>query len=210
MEAEDRPTKLAPAELAERLTRIKAKLVGLNLEGSLEPSHVLVNKYAQMFEESTLRHVPWEMLTSCTHEAQGLNKDSSTKTVATYSFGFLKLSSSDVPLSVPLGSDLRIEQALIRRGVAMDMTRLFDFRKHKMLVARYTEELTRDPLDGYARVTWSQILRADQELFRLLSDKTLGRLQHGPDGQFACDIYFDEVLATPEFARHLLPLPASH
>eukprot|EP00971_Amphidinium_carterae_P142723 2827257-Amphidinium_carterae.1 len=209
VESEDRPTKLAPAELAERLSRIKTKLTGLSLEGSLEPSHALINKFAQMFEENTLRHIPWEALTSRTHEAQGLSKDVGAKTVSADALGFLKVSHCDSALTVPLGSDLRIEQALIRRGVAMDMSGLLDFHKHKVFVARYTEDLTRDPLDGYARVSRAQILRADQEFLRLLSDRTLGKLQHGPDGQFACDATFDEVLSSPEFVRHLLPLPAS-
>eukprot|EP00971_Amphidinium_carterae_P261738 5192359-Amphidinium_carterae.1 len=210
VESEDRPTKLAPAELAERLTRIRAKLAGLALDGSLEPSHALINKFAQMFEENTLRHIPWEALTSRTHEAQGLSRDSTTKTVAADAMGFLKVSSSDTSLTVPLGSDLRIEQALIRRGVAMDMSGLLDFHKHKLLVARFTEDLTRDPIEGYSRISWAQVLRADQEFFRLMSDKTLGKLQHGPDGQFACDAVFDEVMVSPEFVRHLLPLPALH
>ena len=52
----------------------------------------------------------------------------------------------------------------------MDVAGLLDFRKHKCLVSRYVEGLTRDPIESFGKASWAQVLRADQELFRLVSD----------------------------------------
>eukprot|EP00971_Amphidinium_carterae_P100160 1980851-Amphidinium_carterae.1 len=74
-EQDDRPSRFAPSELSEQLDRIRAKLGGLHWGSSLEPSHALVNKYCQMYEENVLKYIPWDQLTSRSHEAQGLHKD---------------------------------------------------------------------------------------------------------------------------------------
>eukprot|EP00971_Amphidinium_carterae_P001261 24915-Amphidinium_carterae.2 len=207
-EQDDKPSKLAPVELNERLDRIRQKLGGLHWGSSLEPSHALVNKFCQMHEEGVLKYIAWEQLTSRSHEAQGLQRDVGTRLIVTDSSGHLRFRTVDNKLSIPLGSDLKIEQALLRRGIAMDMACLLSFETHNLLVARFTDDIVRDPIEGFSKISWLQVQRADQELFRLLSDRTLGKLSD-PHTAYACDGAFRSLLESPEFVRHLLSLPAA-
>ena len=102
VEQDERPTRLAPVELSQRLDTIRAKLSGLSLDGSLEPSHNLINKYAQMYEEDTLRHLPWEQLTSRIH-AQGVKQDAGIRVVTSDAAGVLKVRQNEMNLTVQLG-----------------------------------------------------------------------------------------------------------
>eukprot|EP00971_Amphidinium_carterae_P342252 6481499-Amphidinium_carterae.2 len=137
-EQDDKPSRLAPAELNERLERIRKKLGGLHWGSSLEPSHALVNKFCQMYEDNI---TPWEQLTSRSHEAAGLIKDVGTRLIITDSSGSLRFRTVDNEPQIPLGSDLKIEQALLRRGIAMDMVGLLSFEVHNLLVARFTDDI---------------------------------------------------------------------
>eukprot|EP00971_Amphidinium_carterae_P278950 5537577-Amphidinium_carterae.2 len=98
---------------------------------SLEPSRALVNKFCQMHEEGILKYVAWEQLTSRSHEAQGLQRDVGTRLIVTDSSGNLRFRTVDNELSIPLGSDLKIEQNLLR------------FEAHNLLVARFTDDIVR-------------------------------------------------------------------
>eukprot|EP00971_Amphidinium_carterae_P351311 6492046-Amphidinium_carterae.2 len=67
----------------------------------------------------------------------------------------------------------------------MDMASLLSFEAHNLLVARYTDDIVRDPIE----------------------DRTLGKLS-SPDAAYSCDAPFKTLLESPEFGRHLLSLPA--
>eukprot|EP00971_Amphidinium_carterae_P156892 3110239-Amphidinium_carterae.1 len=94
-EQDDKPSRLAPVELNERLERIRRKLGGLHWGSSLEPSHALVNKFTQMHEDNILKYVPWEQLTSRSHEAQGLQRDVGTRLIVTDASGSLRFRTVD-------------------------------------------------------------------------------------------------------------------
>eukprot|EP00971_Amphidinium_carterae_P226286 4488500-Amphidinium_carterae.1 len=67
----------------------------LHWGSSLEPSHALVNKFTQMHEDNILKYIPWEQLTSRSHEAQGLQKDVGTRLIVTDSSGSLRFRTMD-------------------------------------------------------------------------------------------------------------------
>ena len=70
-----KPKKLPLAEKEARWETVKAKLVGLELEGELEPSDSLVDKFVQMEECGQLRYVRWEEFTRKNQEIRGVKKD---------------------------------------------------------------------------------------------------------------------------------------
>ena len=72
---DDKPKKLPLAEKGARWETVKAKLVGLELEGQLEPSDSLVDKLVQMEESGQLRYVRWEEYTRKNQEIRGIKKE---------------------------------------------------------------------------------------------------------------------------------------
>ena len=55
---EDPPRRLPVAERSARHDKIAARLTGIKIQGELEPSHALVDKYVQMVEDGNLRYLP--------------------------------------------------------------------------------------------------------------------------------------------------------
>ena len=70
-----KPRKLPGPEREERFETIKTRLKGLRLEGELDPSTVLIDKYADMEETGSLKIVKWEEYTKRSQEEEGIKKD---------------------------------------------------------------------------------------------------------------------------------------
>lgn len=202
---EDPPRKLPLPEREARFNRLASRLTGMKLVGPTEPSHALVDSIAQMIEDGTLRYIPWSECQSRDNEIVSIKRDKQWLPDAR---GIIKevVSSSSSPADT--STDLKLSQALTRRGIACDMANLMDFETHEKLANLFMEELDMDPPADYAKVTVNQLQKADKEIFRLLAAKTRGGL--GPDalGRRPVDTFMKEILDSTRVRVLLMPLPS--
>ena len=87
---ENTEAKILPlAEKVERVSLLKEKLSGLDITADLEPSHNLIDKAVQQFEENSLRYLD---LASCTSREQEVLSDKSTASLTFDENGRIKVS----------------------------------------------------------------------------------------------------------------------
>eukprot|EP00971_Amphidinium_carterae_P340235 6478455-Amphidinium_carterae.1 len=163
-----------------------------------------------MHEAGVVSFLPWDSYTSRAHEMRGERSDSTpTRVWKADGTGVIRESAIDVPsIKAPVNSDLLMQQALFRRGIALDMADLMDFNIHQRLVHRYLHDLVQEPIPGYARVSWAQIKRCDEEIWRRMADMTQGSLKRDGEGRRPLDRVAERLLDDPRVFYLLLPLPA--
>ena len=70
-------------------------------------------------------------------------------------------------------------------------------------------QLTREAPVGFSKVTSSQVVRADRELFTLMAQEIQGPLQPDMRGEMPMDKKMAELRTDPRVTMFLLPLPKS-
>jgi hypothetical protein len=199
------PRKVPAPERAERLRLQAAKLTGVNISGSIEPSFALLDLVQQVVEENTMTYIPLERATSRLQELHGIKREPAVKIDAT---GAFKYAEKATPLSVDLSSDYKLRQAFLRRALAFDQSNLIGFH----CLERWTEHLFaamfREPPPDYAAVSRIQILEADRELFTYVAEKCRAGLQIDGNGVLPAEAAVDALFHDPRIAFFMLPLPA--
>ena len=76
-----------------------------------------------------------------------------------------------------------------------------------MLINLFFNEMQRDPLDGFQRVTLEQIAAADREVHVRLAEKTRAGLVKDSEGGLPLDKPLGDVLASSEVRWLLMPMP---
>ena len=82
----------------------------------------------------------------------------------------LKLASKPQQVRVDVSSELRVAQALTRRGVALEMCGVCSFSEHESYARALLAHVHRPAPPGYQSPTLDQALRADRELWIRISE----------------------------------------
>eukprot|EP00435_Cladocopium_sp_Y103_P001953 s3084_g1.t1 len=204
---QDAPRKLPPQEISERLEALQKKVTPLRLENALEPSHSLINHVAQFVEEGRLRYLEWSKCTTRTQEVNNLKEDQFLKVWKPDSSGVIKAVDKGLDVRAAVSTDLEVHNALRRRGVAYDVAQAMSFEKHEELINLFFNEMQREPLDGFQRVTLEQVAAADREVHVRLAEKTRAGLVKDAEGKLPLDKPLDEVLKASEVRWLLMPMP---
>jgi hypothetical protein len=204
VEIDDKPPTLPVQERADRFQMLRDKYVGLLLEGELEPSDALTDKFCEMQDRGALKYLSWAELTKRDLELDGVKKDSSFKPDKQ---GFLRCSLGPLETLADTSSDFKFEKAMMRRGLAMEMAQLLSFNVHELLVRWMLQEYHREALPGYSRVSLDQLQRLDREVFRRLAEVTRGGLGLASDGSLPLDPIMPVVILEPRIVMFLNPLP---
>ena len=206
----DPPIRMNMPERNSRLQKLRARLSGLSITESLEPSHKLVDTFVQMCEDDCIRYVPWEELTERAQEINGVVKDkeivSGFKPDAQ---GFLKAASESKSASADVTSDLRMKQALTRRGLAMDLAGLCSYETHQLLVEFFMREFLRPPLSDHSSTSLEQIKRADRHVFTRIAEHTLTGIRPTGAGVLPVQVAITAIMLEPTLAYLLMQLPSS-
>ena len=151
MEEDSMPRKLPAPERNSRLDELKLQLnPGVQIQGPLEPSHLLIDKFTAMVETGELRWLPWAELTSREAEFRG----SKTEDVLTpEADGVIRVVTKHIEAPAQLNNDLKVQNALRRRGAAMQVARLMSYVAHDEIAAWYFTELQQPPLPGFQRIS---------------------------------------------------------
>ena len=178
-----RPRALPGPERAMRLNALRRELSGLDITADLEPSDSLVDKYVHMQDVTgILKYLPFQEYGTREDELCGDKKDSYFKPDANGTFKFHEVGADTV---ADLETDYKFVRALMRRGVALSLAKLLDFKMHEKLLAWYMKELHRKPIRGHSKVSHQQIADVDKEIFLRLAEETRGGLGLDPfDGSY--------------------------
>ena len=133
-----------------------------------------------MYESNRLSFLEWEKLTSKEHEAHSQGKRDSVLSLD--SNGKLKLEKPEGPRA-DTTSDLQVQMALNRRGVALEMANILSFTTHSAWVDRLMAARLDPVPDTHVVPNIQQLLSADRKLFQVLSDKTRAGVQATPHGR---------------------------
>lgn len=201
----DAPKKLPVQEIAARFTALEKKLAPLKIESVVEPSHSLINSIAQCLEDGRLRYTEWSKCTSRNAEINNLKEQASLKVWRADASGNIKQSDADSNLKCDVYSELDVFNALKRRGIAYELANVMSFEVHDTIINLLFAELQRDALDGFKKVTMSQLSQADREIHVKLAEATRAGLPLGPAGQLPLDLHVKDILLTPSVMWLLMP-----
>eukprot|EP00435_Cladocopium_sp_Y103_P072170 s444_g39.t1 len=204
---QDAPRKLPPQEISERLESLQKKITPLKIENALEPSHSLINHVAQFVEEGRLRYIDWSKCTTRTQEVNNLKEDQFLKVWKPDASGVIKAVDKGLDVRAAVSTDLEVHNALRRRGVAYDVGQAMSFESHEALINLFFNEMQREPLEGFQRVTLEQVAAADREVHVRLAEKTRAGLTKSVEGALPLDKPLKEVMESSEVRWLLMPMP---
>ena len=199
--------KLPVAEKAARLRDQEARLTGLRIRGELQPSFALVDLVAAMKESNCVSWIPPSRCSKRDSEIQSSMKEKPI--TLSLEQQMVKLTAAEEHIAVDTSTDLQLQWALQRRGLAFDQCALISFDEHEIWVQQLLGHLTREAPSGFARVTVSQVIRADREMFTLMAQEIQTTLQPDARGVMPMEAKLKELRTDPRVTMFLLPLPRS-
>lgn len=195
--------KVPPAERETRLANLKARLVGVLIEGHSEPSHALLDAATQLYDQNVLRFIPLEKCYSRLTELSFTNKPQSKQLEVESSKVVIR--DKDAEFESNVQSSYQALEAFKRRGLALDFANVMSFTSHDKYVQLLFAHLNREPPSGYNRCSVSQLLAADKAAWCTLIEKNV---KPRPDavGTLALDSKLEEALKSYEVSFTLLPM----
>ena len=164
--------KLPPVEKVARLQEQQVRLRGLTIKGELQPWYALIDLIAGIHDSGSIVWAPPSKCTKRDSEVQqSLKEKPTTLTVEQQT---LKHAAGEPKIRADTSNELLSQWALQRRGLAFDQCKLMSNDIHDKWVQSLLMQLTRESPSGFARVTMEQLLRADKELFTLMSQEHNG------------------------------------
>ena len=168
--------KLPYVEKIRRLNAQQARITGLTHRNEQQPSHALIDVCFQMLESGSLIYI---QPSKCTSREVEIISDSKAKQkqVVTLEQGSLKTTASpDLP-AVDVGTELKLMFAFQRRGLAFDLVGLLTWSVHVEWTNKLYRALTAEVAPGFSAVSLTQLIRADRELFMIISTEYQGPLK---------------------------------
>ena len=195
------------AEKLARLQEQEGRLRGIRIRGELQPSFALADLVAHIKETNCIVWIAPSKCSKRDTEIQNALKEKSS--VLALEQQTLKVTSGEIPSTADTSTDLQLQWALQRRGLAMDQCRLISWNSHEQWVQQIMSQLTKDAPVGYSKISTSQVVKADKELFTLMAQEIQTSVQPLPDGTFPMEVKLNELRTDPRVTMHMLPLPKS-
>ena len=197
-------TKVLPlAEKVERINQVKAKLPGLLVTQQLEPSHQLVDKVVQQWEENSLRYME---LSACNSREQEILAERSQPSLSFDASGNIKVTKKQELAQCSLTGDLRLRNAMQRRALAYEIAGIASFVVLERWSNMLFERLQQEPPSGYRYVTHDQFLRADKALWLRVAEETRAQVQ-GDGVRKPVEEAIEKWSIHPEIQYHIMPMP---
>ena len=134
--------RLTPQERDSRFNAIQAKLGSFLLSGPYEPAHALVDSCSSMASAQCITYIP---PSRCASREQEIASGRKEEHLLRLEHAALKLASKAQPLKVDVTSELRVSQALTRRGVALEMAGVCSFQEHEAYSRSLLARIDRQP-----------------------------------------------------------------
>ena len=115
----------------------------------------------------------------------------------------VKLATPAEPVVADTATDLQLQWALQRRGLAYDQCALIKYEEHEVWVQQLLGQLTREPPPGFAKVSINQVIRADRELFTIMAQELQDTVQPDARGNFPMEVKLKELRTDPMQGHHV-------
>ena len=198
----DQARRIAPAERADR--RQRQQLVGLDLSGPLEPAFFLYDRFAAMMERDELEYIGPNKCLTRQQELSGEKPDKQIQLDS--SKAGLIVKDAEHEKEVQITSDLALQQAMVRRNLAMDLVGLASFATLQRWTTRLFTMFQQAPAPGFQKVSQAQLLRADRQAFLRLNELSAGSLKPDAAGKRALDDFIDSLHFDVSVTYFLLPI----
>lgn len=195
------PRKIAFAERTSRMDTLKAALQGVDISGELDPSHGLLDRVCQIYEQNVLKYIEPSTCVSRASEVQGMK---SSKEIS-LDRGTLVVKSADDKLTCATDSELKLHHAFVRRAVAMEFGKIMTFHQHNQWTTFLFEASRRECPPGYVKPGLSQILQCDRAAFARLATLNT-QVRQAADGTYPLGIALLALRFDPHITLYLAPL----
>ena len=91
--------------------------------------------------------------------------------------------------------------------MAYDVAQAMSFERHEELINLFFNEMQREPLEGFRKVSLEQVAAADREVHVRMAEKTRGGLTRDAQGGLPLDGPLRDVIASSEVRWLLMPMP---
>ena len=198
--------KLPAAEKQARLLQQQGRLNGLHIVGELQPSYALVDLVASMLETNA---VIWVSPSKCSKRETEIQQSATKEktSVVAIEQHTLKVTTAD-DVKVDHSTELQLQWALQRRGIAFDQCRLIDWDVHQKWVQYLLGLLTKAVPDGYSKIRMDQLLKADRELFLVMAQDLQQTNERLSDTPSPMNVAMPQLMTDPRITMHLLPVPS--
>ena len=195
--------KVPPTERDAKMQHVKNTLVGLLIEGPLDPGHSVLDACAQMHFTNEIKYLAPERCVSRMHEITHLK--SPAKQIEIDSDRLIVREKHEVP-DEAAHSALQVKEALERRGIGLVFADMVTYTAYSKYLTALFAHMHRDPHPGYARTSVSQIISADKAVWaKLLEDGIKPRRDSA--GVLPLDVHLSKALESYAVSFTLLPLP---
>ena len=195
--------RLSTQERSSRLQALQTKLGSFKISGQYEPSHQLVDAFSAMLADQSIRHVPLNRCSTREQEIANVKRDEHLLKLENSA---LRLASKPQPLKVDLSTELRLAQALSRRGLAIEMAGMGTFEVHEAYARSLLEHLHRQPPVRFEAPGIDAVLRADRELWIRVAEE-VGSDFVGPGKSTVVDDAIRKWQHSMQVAFFLVPVP---
>jgi hypothetical protein len=153
-----------------RLQQQQQRLTGINIAGEMQPSYALIDLAASMLESNS---VIWISPSKCSKRESEIQLSATKEKspVIAVEQHTLKVTAAEDVVKVDHSTELQLQWAMQRRGIALDQCRLIDWDVHQRWVQYLLGLLTKAVPDGYTKIRMEQLLKADRELFLVMAQE---------------------------------------
>eukprot|EP00435_Cladocopium_sp_Y103_P075269 s92_g55.t1 len=109
-------------ERDERMKKLSSKITGLVITGDFEPAHSVVGVFTTMIEEAAPKYLP---LSKCVSREQELLSQRVDKRIVVLEDQKLQVKNNAPDITADLSTDLKLQNAFIRRGIACEQANLY-------------------------------------------------------------------------------------
>ena len=198
--------KLPIVEKQARLDNQRRRLVGVEIEGELQPSYQLIDAVNNMIESNTIQWIAPSKATSRDQEVlQGAKNLPSVVQLEQHT---LKLAAPDANLEAECGTALQLQWCLQRRALALDQVRLSSWECQNKWISQLLTTMSCQPPPGHGKITLEQIIKADKQLWTEMSKAYTGAvLAAVGQNEPPLDELVLRLRNDPRVTMYLLPLP---
>ena len=203
----DGARKLPAAEKQARLLTQQRRLTGVNITGDLQPSYALIDLVNGMIETNA---VIWISPTKCSKRDAEIQLTAKEKVpIVSLDNQVLKLTAPEQVAKTDTGTELQLQWALQRRGIALDQCGLVEWNTHQRWVQYLLGLLSKDVPEGYSKIRTDQVMKADKELFLTMAEEIQRAGQRLTANPKPMDVQMQRLITDPRVTMYLLPLPKS-
>jgi len=191
--------RLPPQERDERIRKQQASITGFVIQGDYEPAHSVVDFFTTMLAP---KYLP---LSKCISREQELQTMKVDKRIDVIEDQQLQVKNKAPEAHADLTTDLKVQNAFVRRGLAGEQAGIFTYSTHEKVRHAFMAHMTRAAPPGFRAPDIGAVLRADRELWMKAFELCKSSIRVDATGVYPLDAALLKLHTSPEVVFHLLP-----